>query len=205
MLKALGYAETDPTADVEGWDVQSKIMILTRLAFGVIPQISDIYRAGICALTQRDFLYAKAMQLGCIKMIGRSVRRDNLNVEVSASPCVVPLASPLAAVHGAGNLVIVKSRNVPEIIYGGIGAGRYPTANAVIGDILRVLKHEKFINAMSSLFCATSSALSSNESYHQLRLKLKGAYDPFPRQKYFKGIQITADVLFVFCDINILS
>mmetsp|Transcript_2195 Transcript_2195/g.2997 ORF Transcript_2195/g.2997 Transcript_2195/m.2997 type:complete len:436 (-) Transcript_2195:261-1568(-) len=138
----LGYAEADPTADVEGHDVRAKIAILAKLAFGQTVPVSSIPCSGISKISSIDFEYAKL--LGCtIKLIGTAARLSEfgehdgaLSVYVTAK--MVPLEHLLASARGSGNAVAVKSSNLNIASYTGPGAGRYPTANSIVSDICRV-------------------------------------------------------------------
>jgi homoserine dehydrogenase len=140
--QALGYAEADPTADVEGHDVRAKIAIIAKLAFGSTVPVESIPCKGITAISSVDFEYAKL--LGCtIKLIGTAERLSDFSehdgaLSVSVAPKVVPLSHLLASATGAGNAVTVKSANLGTTSYTGPGAGRFPTANSVVADICRV-------------------------------------------------------------------
>lgn len=132
----LGFAEADPTADVEGHDVQAKIALLSNLAYGQVIPINLIPTSGISNITATDFEYAKILG-STIKLIG-CANLENEKLSVYVSPMIVPLDSALSSATGAGNMVLVKSKNNTESIFAGPGAGRYPTANSVINDIFRL-------------------------------------------------------------------
>ena len=140
--QALGYAEADPTADVEGHDVRAKIAIMAKLAFGTTVPVDSIPCKGITQITSVDFEYAKL--LGCtIKLVGTAGRLSDFSehdgaLSVSVAPKVVPLTHLLASARGAGNAVAVKSANLGITSYTGPGAGRFPTANSIVADICRV-------------------------------------------------------------------
>uniref|UniRef100_A0A7S2WAR1 Homoserine dehydrogenase n=1 Tax=Rhizochromulina marina TaxID=1034831 RepID=A0A7S2WAR1_9STRA len=136
--QALGYAEADPTADVEGFDVQAKIALITKLAFGVTVDPASIPTAGISKIDAVDFEYAKLMN-ATVKLLGTarlSPSKESLSVYVS--PVVVPQLHPVASARGATNVVSVASSNLGSSSYVGPGAGRFPTANSVVSDVLRV-------------------------------------------------------------------
>ncbi|CBJ26029.1 Homoserine dehydrogenase [Ectocarpus siliculosus] len=134
----LGYAEADPTADVEGFDVQAKIALLTKLAFGATVPSDLIQCKGISSLTSVDFEYAKMMK-STIKLLGTAMRSpDGEKLSVFVSPVLVPLSHPIASARGAGNIVSVDSKNMGTASFSGPGAGRYPTANSVVNDIVRL-------------------------------------------------------------------
>ncbi|CAN0495082.1 unnamed protein product, partial [Ectocarpus sp. 8 AP-2014] len=134
----LGYAEADPTADVEGFDVQAKIALLTKLAFGATVPSDLIQCKGISSLTSVDFEYAKMMK-STIKLLGTAMlSADGEKLSVFVSPVLVPLSHPIASARGAGNIVSVDSKNMGTASFSGPGAGRYPTANSVVNDIVRL-------------------------------------------------------------------
>jgi len=140
----LGFAEADPTADVEGHDVRAKISILAKLAYGVTVPISAIPTKGISSVTSVDFEYAKSM--GCtIKLIGTAARTSKHGehdgpLSVYVAPKMVPVAHVMGGIGGAGNAVAVTSENMGMAAYTGPGAGRYPTANSVVADVMRIAR-----------------------------------------------------------------
>lgn len=132
----LGFAEADPTADVEGYDVQAKIALLANLAYGKTVPTDIIPTSGISNISKVDFEYTKMMD-STIKLIGcASLNKNKLSVFVS--PMVISTDSSLSSTAGPGNMVLIKSKNNQESIFSGPGAGRYPTANSVINDIIRL-------------------------------------------------------------------
>eukprot|EP00611_Tribonema_gayanum_P019441 TRINITY_DN3364_c0_g1_i1.p1 TRINITY_DN3364_c0_g1~~TRINITY_DN3364_c0_g1_i1.p1 ORF type:complete len:478 (-),score=126.95 TRINITY_DN3364_c0_g1_i1:46-1479(-) len=138
--QALGYAEADPTADVEGLDVQAKIALLAKLAFGATVPVDTVPCQGISQLSSADFEFARMMR-STIKLLGTAMlNADGSKLSVFVSPVVVPLTSPIAGARGAGNIVVVNSRNVDTTSYSGPGAGRFPTANSVVSDIVRIAR-----------------------------------------------------------------
>lgn len=139
----LGYAEADPAADVEGWDVRAKICLLSQLAFGqtVLP-VENIPCRGITSITSVDFEYA-AMMKATIKMVGTArVNEVTGALSVFCSPAMVSEKDLLATAVGSGNAVKVTSANLGTVAYTGPGAGRFPTANSVVADIYRVAKQQ---------------------------------------------------------------
>lgn len=140
----LGYAEADPTFDVEGIDAAHKLVILASIAFGMPLEIKKIYTEGITTITQEDIRYAA--ELGyCIKHLGIA-RESEAGVELRVNPTLVPSDSLLAKVDGAKNAVMVMGDAVGPTLYSGAGAGSEPTASAVIADIVdvvRAVSHDK--------------------------------------------------------------
>jgi homoserine dehydrogenase len=135
--QALGFAEADPTADVEGHDVQAKIALLANLAYGRVVPVPSIPTNGISSIAAVDFEYANILR-STIKLIGCASLNADSSIAVYVSPMVVPLTSQLAAAKGPGNMVLVSSDNCDTSVLAGPGAGRYPTANSVVSDILRI-------------------------------------------------------------------
>ena len=132
----LGFAEADPTNDVEGFDVAYKITILASLAFGRFVDATNVHRQGITRITDLDI--AMAREFGYrIKMIGLA-RRGNGCLDVRAHPMLVPLHHPLASVEGASNAIFISGSAVGEIMLVGPGAGQMPTASAVVGDLINL-------------------------------------------------------------------
>ena len=136
---ALGYAEADPTLDVGGFDARSKLKILMRLAYGIDVDEDEISCRGITELTKIDFEYAKTLG-GTIKLLGVAQKDGAGQVSAYVSPCYVTDTDPLSAVNGATNAIEVRSDNLLSSIYIGQGAGRYPTANSCINDIVALAK-----------------------------------------------------------------
>ncbi|ORW97339.1 homoserine dehydrogenase [Mycobacterium sp. IEC1808] len=141
---ALGYAEADPTADVEGYDAAAKAAILASIAFHTRVHADDVYREGITKITPADFASARA--LGCtIKLLSicERVTGDDGQQRVSARvyPALVPLSHPLATVSGAFNAVVVEAAASGRLMFYGQGAGGAPTASAVTGDLVMAARN----------------------------------------------------------------
>jgi homoserine dehydrogenase len=141
---ALGYAEADPTADVEGYDAAAKAAILASIAFHTRVTADDVYREGITKVTPEDFASARA--LGCtIKLLAICERlvNDEGQQRVSARvyPALVPLDHPLATVNGAFNAVVVEAEAAGRLMFYGQGAGGAPTASAVMGDVVMAARN----------------------------------------------------------------
>ncbi|HQQ62749.1 MAG TPA: homoserine dehydrogenase [Pseudomonadales bacterium] len=136
--QALGYAEADPTFDVEGIDAAHKLVILASIAFGMPLEIKRIYTEGITKITLEDIRYAE--ELGYrIKHLGMA-RETADGVELRVNPTLVPEDSLIAKVDGAKNAVMVMGDAVGPTVYSGAGAGSEPTASAVIADIVDVAR-----------------------------------------------------------------
>lgn len=136
--QALGYAEADPTFDIEGVDAAHKLTILSALAFGVPMQFAKVYTEGIAKLTQADLGYAE--ELGYrIKLLGIT-RRAARGIELRVHPTLVPARRLIANVEGVMNAILVKGDAVGATMYYGAGAGSQPTASAVVADLLDVTR-----------------------------------------------------------------
>jgi homoserine dehydrogenase len=136
---ALGYAEADPTADVEGFDAAAKAAILASLAFHSRVSAADVHREGITEVTAADVASAKAM--GCtIKLLCIAARIDD-SVSVRVHPAMIPRSHPLASVGDAFNAVFVEAAAAGQLMFYGRGAGGAPTASAVLGDMVAVSRN----------------------------------------------------------------
>ncbi|MGE2732455.1 homoserine dehydrogenase [Mycolicibacterium vaccae] len=141
---ALGYAEADPTADVEGHDAAAKAAILASIAFHTRVTADDVYCEGITKVTAADFASARA--LGCtIKLLAICERLTDEDgqqrVSARVYPALVPLDHPLAAVNGAFNAVVVEAEAAGRLMFYGQGAGGAPTASAVLGDLVMAARN----------------------------------------------------------------
>ncbi|MFD1812758.1 homoserine dehydrogenase [Rhodococcus gannanensis] len=141
----LGYAEADPTADVEGFDAAAKAAILASIAFHTRVTAGDVYREGISKITSGDLEAAKS--LGCtVKLLSiceRVVAEDGTErVSARVYPSLVPLDHPLASVNGAFNAVVVEAENAGRLMFYGQGAGGAPTASAVMGDVVMAARNK---------------------------------------------------------------
>ncbi|HEY8354141.1 MAG TPA: homoserine dehydrogenase [Methylophilaceae bacterium] len=134
----LGYAEADPTFDVEGIDAAHKLMILSAIGFGIPVQFDKVYIEGITRLESKDIRYAE--ELGYrVKLLGIT-KRSEQGVELRVHPTLIPEKRLIANVNGAMNAVVVKGDAVGPTLYYGAGAGAEPTASAVIADLVDVAR-----------------------------------------------------------------
>ncbi len=130
----LGYAEADPTADVEGHDAAAKAAILATIAFGVRVASADVFREGISGVTAVDIAFAG--RLGYVVKLLAVAEDDGTTTAVRVHPAMVPTTHPLAAVRDSFNAVFVEGDAVGELMFYGRGAGGSPTASAVLGDLI---------------------------------------------------------------------
>jgi homoserine dehydrogenase len=135
----LGYAERDPTADVEGFDAAAKAAIIASIAFGARVVAGDVYREGITNITADDIAAAK--ELGyVVKLLAVAEERER-GVGARVHPAMVPFDHPLASVRGSYNAVFIEGRTVGQLMLLGRGAGGGPTASAVLGDLIDAAKN----------------------------------------------------------------
>lgn len=140
LAQKLGYAERDPSADIEGQDACRKICILASLAFGKHVFPSQVHTEGITRITLDDVRYADAFG-GVIKLIGRAKKRPDGRLFCLVAPMVVPRQSPMADVKDVFNAIMVRGDAIGDVMFYGRGAGKLPTASAVVADIIDEVKH----------------------------------------------------------------
>ena len=145
QAQALGYAEADPTADVEGFDAAAKAAILASLAFHTRVASKDVHREGITEVTAADIQAAKEMDC-VVKLLAICERTDDENgspagISVRVHPAMIPQRHPLAGVREAFNAVFVEAQAAGQLMFYGRGAGGEPTASAVLGDVVAVARH----------------------------------------------------------------
>jgi len=141
--QALGFAETDPTADIEGHDAAAKAALLASLAFHSTVTIDEVYCEGITGISIDDVNAAKAMDC-VIKLlaIAELTLKDEISVRVH--PVILPNSHPLASVRNAFNAVYVESESAGQLMFYGRGAGGAPTASAILGDLVAVTRHRAY-------------------------------------------------------------
>ncbi len=143
----LGYAEADPTADVDGYDAASKAAILASIAFHTRVTAADVYREGIASVTPSDVAAARALGrtiklLAICERVGSGRDRATEAVAVRVHPAMIPRTHPLAGVGGAYNAVFVEADAAGSLMFYGQGAGGAPTASAVLGDLVAVARNK---------------------------------------------------------------
>src|SRR5450755_569457 len=137
--QSMGYAEADPTADVEGFDAAAKAAILAGLAFHTAVTAADVHREGITDVTTADMASARA--LGCVVKLLAICEQSGGGVSVRVHPAMIPRSHPLASVGGAYNAVFVEAASAGRLMFYGAGAGGTPTASAVLGDLVAVARN----------------------------------------------------------------
>ncbi|WP_141433870.1 homoserine dehydrogenase [Bacillus sp. 03113] len=181
----LGYAEADPTSDVEGLDAARKMAILSTLGFSMNIDLEDVKVKGISQITEEDIRYGK--QLGyTMKLIGIADRVDQ-KVEVSVQPTLISDSHPLASVNDVYNAVFIYGEAVGETMFYGPGAGSLPTATAVVSDLVGIMKNMRLgVNGQSAVT-------------PQYEKKLKDPSEIY--SKYFLRLQVK-DEVGVFAEIT---
>ncbi len=139
QAQALGYAEADPTADVEGYDAAAKCAILASLAFHSRVCLDDVHVQGIRHITAEDI--ASATRAGFVVKLIATARRRPKGIEAFVAPALVPTNHPLAGVHGPFNAVVIEAEAADRLMFYGRGAGGAPTASAVLSDVVAAAAH----------------------------------------------------------------
>lgn len=143
LAQELGYAERDPSADVDGHDACRKICILAALAFGKHIYPKDVYTEGLRNVTLDDVATASAMDC-VIKLIGKAKKTEDGKVSIMVSPLVLSKKAMLSSVSGVFNAIQVRGNAVGDVLFYGPGAGKLPTASAVVGDVIDAAKHIEY-------------------------------------------------------------
>lgn len=171
----LGYAEADPTADIEGYDAGRKLAIMVSIAFHTSVTFDDVFTEGITKITAKDMRYAKEM--GCsIKLLGIA-KNTETGIEVKVHPTMIPENHPLAAVNDSFNAVFVHGDAVDDAMFYGRGAGALPTGSAVVGDIMDVARNMLF-NCNGRIGCSCYKNLPIKQigdttSRYYIRMRLE--------------------------------
>ncbi|EUJ32724.1 homoserine dehydrogenase [Listeria floridensis FSL S10-1187] len=169
----LGFAEADPTSDVDGIDAARKMVILTRLAFGMNVNLDDVETKGIRGISEKDIQVA--YQLGYkVKLVGRAEEINN-TVDVTVGPVLLPRSHPLSGVNYENNAVFVTGAAVGETMFYGPGAGELPTATSVVSDLITVAKNAKLGttgNAFNSFVHETKNT-PSDQVYSKYYFRLE--------------------------------
>lgn len=182
----LGYAEKDPTADVEGYDACRKIAILTSLAYGRQVNYEDIYTEGISGITAEDFQYAKATG-AAIKTFGTS-KRIGGRLYAMVAPQMVRSENPLYSVNGVFNAICVTGNMLDDVMFYGQGAGKEATASAVVSDVVQAAKHPRD-NIMSTWSDERQKVAPMDEMVNRFFVRI-GASEEEKARKEFDDIEV---------------
>lgn len=136
----MGYAEADPTSDIDGYDAQYKLAILASLAFGTKVDVRDVYREGITKIKPIDMKYASDFGMS-IKLLAIA-KEENGKLELRVHPTMIPETHPLANVYDSFNAIFMNGNAVGDLMFYGRGAGDLPTGSAVVGDIMSILRRD---------------------------------------------------------------
>lgn len=160
--QALGYAESDPTSDVEGLDAARKMAILATLGFRTNVELKDVAVKGISSVTREDITYAKRLGYE-MKLLGIADREGD-EISISVQPTMVRQNHPIASVNGVFNAVYVHGEAVGETMFYGAGAGELPTATSVVADLVAVIKNLKLgVNGLKAIVPYKQKRLQSDE------------------------------------------
>lgn len=182
-----GYAERNPAADVEGHDARRKIAILSSLAFGKYVDYEDVYTEGITKITSADFAYAKVLG-SRIKLFGTSKKKDDGSISTMVCPVMITNEHPLFAVNDVMNAILVRGESMGDLMFYGAGAGKLPTASAVVADVVNAARNPKIteIEPYEPGKMTVSDHLKSTHSYF---VRVKGL-DANAVAESFKAKQI---------------
>lgn len=176
----LGYAETDPTGDVEGFDSAYKIATLATIALNRRVDINKIYREGITKISANDMKFAK--ELGYkIKLIALALLLDNDKVDVRVHPMLVPVRDCLASINGVTNSVVLEGFPVGRVMMAGPGAGEFPTASSVVGDILAIVRSlgsDKLLPMMECNHDITAEQLDIKDTVNKYYISITAVNTP---------------------------
>ncbi|MDU6265932.1 MAG: homoserine dehydrogenase [Anaerocolumna aminovalerica] len=164
-----GYAERNPEADIEGYDACRKIAILSSLAFGMQVDFEDIYTEGISQITDIDFKYAKELDAR-IKLLGTS-RKEGEGVCAMVAPMMINANHPLYSVNDVFNGIFVRGNVIGDVMFYGSGAGKLPTASAVVADVVDAIKHLG-TNIMTIWSSKKLDLISIKESSHRFFVRI---------------------------------
>lgn len=170
-----GYAEKDPTADVEGFDTCRKIAILTSLAFGKFVNSEDIQTEGITNITLEDVEYASEFG-GVIKLVGMSERAEN-GAYARVCPVILKKDHPLAGIDDVFNGILVKGDALGDVMFYGRGAGSLPTASAVVSDVVDIIKHKHTHIILGWTEGEPGYLLDADDQAFRMYVRLSGSSD----------------------------
>jgi homoserine dehydrogenase len=170
----LGYAEADPSFDIDGIDTAHKVAILTSLAFGTVPNVAAVHVEGIRRISLADIAYAASFGYR-IKLLGIATMEEGKLLQ-RVHPCLVPATSPLGVIEGPFNAVQVEGDAVGRVVFEGRGAGGGPTGSAIVADILAIARGDSyppFTVTTQHLQQAAPAPLDAHQGSYYLRLSLK--------------------------------
>ena len=172
--QALGFAEADPTADVEGYDAGAKAAIIASIAFGVAITAADVHHEGITGITEVDIAFAGKMGY-VVKLLAVAEQTDRGAVGVRVHPSMVPAEHPLAAVRESFNAIFVEGASVGDLMFYGRGAGGSPTSSAILGDLIdaAINRHKGSHASVGQLSEAVLQPIDDAESAYYLNVEVR--------------------------------
>lgn len=182
-----GYAERNPAADVEGHDARRKIAILSSLAFGKYVDYEDVYTEGITKITSADFAYAKVLG-SRIKLFGTSKKKEDGSISTMVCPVMITNEHPLFAVNDVMNAILVRGESMGDLMFYGAGAGKLPTASAVVADVVNAARNPK-ITEIAPYELGKMTVSDHLKSTHSYFVRVKGT-DANAVAESFKAKQI---------------
>ena len=182
-----GYAERNPEADVEGYDACRKIAILSSLAFGKYVDYEDVYTEGITKITSADFAYAKVLG-SRIKLFGTSKKKEDGSISAMVCPVMITNEHPLFAVNDVMNAILVRGESMGDLMFYGAGAGKLPTASAVVADVVNAARNPK-ITEIAPYEPGKMTVSDHLKSTHSYFVRVKGS-DANAVAESFKAKQI---------------
>lgn len=182
-----GYAERNPAADVEGHDARRKIAILSSLAFGKYVDYEDVYTEGITKITSADFAYAKVLG-SRIKLFGTSKKKEDGSISTMVCPVMITNEHPLFAVNDVMNAILVRGESMGDLMFYGAGAGKLPTASAVVADVVNAARNPK-ITEIAPYEPGKMTVSDHLKSTHSYFVRVKGT-DANAVAESFKAKQI---------------
>ena len=182
-----GYAERNPAADVEGHDARRKIAILSSLAFGRYVDYEDVYTEGITKITSADFAYAKVLG-SRIKLFGTSKKKEDGSISAMVCPVMITNEHPLFAVNDVMNAILVRGESMGDLMFYGAGAGKLPTASAVVADVVNAARNPK-ITEIAPYEPGKMTVSDHLKSTHSYFVRVKGS-DANAVAESFKAKQI---------------
>ena len=182
-----GYAERNPAADVEGHDARRKIAILSSLAFGKYVDYEDVYTEGITKITSADFAYAKILG-SRIKLFGTSKKKEDGSISTMVCPVMITNEHPLFAVNDVMNAILVRGESMGDLMFYGAGAGKLPTASAVVADVVNAARNPK-ITEIAPYEPGKMTVSDHLKSTHSYFVRVKGS-DANAVAESFKAKQI---------------
>lgn len=189
LAQQLGYAEKDPTADVQGQDACRKICILASLAYGRQVYPSEVHTEGISQVTLEDVQYAEDWG-GVIKLIGRARLQENGKLFVMVSPAFLSHESQLSTVDDVFNGILVRGNATGDVVFYGKGAGKLPTASAVVGDVVDCIKARGTIKSLTWIDSNADTVDDYQNAFACLYLRCRGVHAKQAAQSAFGEIRV---------------